>query len=59
ELYDIENDPHEKNNLINDPAYQDLKKELNEKVYDWLESTDGMKIQLRRDIGWRADKKGK
>lgn len=59
ELYDIENDPHEKNNLINDPSYQDLKKELNKKVYDWLESTGGMQIPLRRDIGWRADKRKK
>lgn len=59
ELYDIENDPGEKHNLIKDPEYQELIRNLNKKVYDWLESTDGMQIPLKRDIGWRADKHGK
>lgn len=57
ELYDIENDPDEKNNLINRPGHKDLIKQLNKKVYDWLESTEGMHILLKRDIGWRADKR--
>lgn len=57
ELYDIENDPEEKSNLINKAEYQNLIKEFNKKVYDWLESTDGMQILLKRDVGWRADKR--
>jgi arylsulfatase A-like enzyme len=57
ELYDIENDPEEKHNLIKNPGHQALIKELNKKVYEWLESTDGMQIHLRRDIGWRADQR--
>lgn len=57
ELYDIENDPEEKHNLIKSTEHQDLIKELNKKVYDWLESTEGMQIPLRRDIFWRADKR--
>jgi len=57
ELYDIENDPDEKHNLIKNPELQELIKQLNKKVYDWLESTDGMQIPLRRDIFWRADKR--
>jgi arylsulfatase A-like enzyme len=59
ELYDIQNDPKEKHNLIKNPEHQELIKQLNKKVYDWLESTDGMQIPLRKDRGWRADKKGK
>ncbi|MFW5985534.1 MAG: sulfatase-like hydrolase/transferase [Halanaerobiaceae bacterium] len=27
-LYDLENDPHEKNNLVNDPQYAEIRKEL-------------------------------
>jgi arylsulfatase A-like enzyme len=57
ELYDIENDPQEKHNLIKRPEHQELIKQLNKKVYDWLESTKGMQIPLRKDIFWRADKR--
>ena len=56
ELYDIENDPEEKYNLIEKPGYEKLYKELNTQIYDWLESTNGMEIHLHRDIFWRADK---
>jgi hypothetical protein len=59
EIYDIENDPQEKHNLIKSPEHKELIKQLNKKVYDWLESTDGMQIPLKRDIGWRADKRRK
>jgi arylsulfatase A-like enzyme len=57
ELYNIENDPEERINLIKQPEHQDLIKQLNKKIYDWLESTDGMQIPLKRDIFWRADKR--
>jgi N-acetylglucosamine-6-sulfatase len=57
ELYDIENDPEEKHNLIKSPDHQELIKDLNGRVYAWLESTDGMQIPLRKDIFWRADKR--
>jgi N-acetylglucosamine-6-sulfatase len=57
ELYDIENDPEEKYNLIKKPELEELYKSLNKKIYDWLESTDGMQIPLKRDIFWRADKR--
>ena len=57
ELYDIENDPEEKYNLIKKPEHKDLIKELNKKIYDWLEQTDGMEIHLHRDFGWRADQR--
>ncbi len=56
ELYDIENDPEEKHNLIKNPEYEKLYKELNTQIYNWLESTNGMEIHLHRDIFWRADK---
>ncbi len=49
ELYDIENDPEEMHNLIDQPQYKKLVKEMNKKVFDWLERTNGMYIPLRRD----------
>ena len=49
ELYDIENDPAEMNNLIDQPQYKKLVKEMNKKVFDWLENTNGLQIPLRRD----------
>jgi arylsulfatase A-like enzyme len=57
ELYDLKNDPEEMNNLIDSPEHQDLIKELNKKMYDWLESTNGMLIPLKRDPAYRMDKR--
>ena len=53
ELYDLETDPEEKHNLISSPEHSDLVKQLNKKVFDWLERTDGMLIPLRRDPDYR------
>ncbi|MFC1797054.1 sulfatase/phosphatase domain-containing protein [Pseudomonadota bacterium] len=41
ELYDLENDPREMNNLINQPQYKPLVRELREKLYGLNISTDG------------------
>ena len=54
ELYDLQNDPDEKHNLIHDPQHRERIDALNEKMFDWLERTDGMLIPLRRDTGFRA-----
>lgn len=54
ELYDLQNDPNEMNNLISSPEHQDLVKKMNKMMYDWLERTNGMTIPLRRDRGFRA-----
>ena len=54
ELYDLRNDPEEMNNLIDSPEHQDLIKQLNDRMFEWLEKSDGMLIPLRRDQGFRA-----
>jgi len=54
ELYDLKNDPEEMNNLIDSPEHQKLIKQLNNRMFDWLEKTDGMLIPLRRDTAFRA-----
>jgi len=48
ELYDLKADPNETNNLIAQPELQDTIKQLNKSLYDWLESTGGMSIPLKR-----------
>jgi arylsulfatase A-like enzyme len=58
ELYDLQNDPDEKHNLIAEPQYEKLVDEMNKRMFDWLERTDGMLIPLRRDTKWRAVDRG-
>ncbi len=48
ELYDMENDPEEMNNLIDSPEHKQVVSELSNEIYDWLENTDGMQIPLKR-----------
>ncbi len=40
ELYDLENDPSENKNLINDPAYKAALLELRQKLQNWMKNTD-------------------
>lgn len=50
ELYDLENDPAEMYNLIEDPEHEEVVKELASQLFDWLEETDGLQIPLKRTI---------
>ena len=50
ELYDIINDPDEINNLMGNPNYDGVAKQLTSELYDWLEETQGMNIPLKRTI---------
>lgn len=51
ELYDLEKDPKERTNLINDPAHADRIKEMNAKLFEALKATNGMSIPLLEDRG--------
>lgn len=48
EFFDLKEDPYEIHNLIWLPALQDTIKKLNSSLYDWLETTGGMSIPLKR-----------
>jgi len=48
EFYDLQKDPNEMHNLIGVPELQDTIKQLDHDLYDWLESTGGMSIPLKR-----------
>ena len=39
ELYDLEKDPNERNNIINDPDYKDIATDLREKLEKWMKRT--------------------
>jgi len=50
EFFDLKNDPHETSNLIAAPEHQETIRQLTGDLYDWLESTDGMSIPLKRTV---------
>ena len=51
ELYDLESDPREANNLVNVEQRQPLVKLLKDQMFKDLEDTGGMYIPLYRDAG--------
>lgn len=59
ELYDIQADPHEMNNLIRNPEYMELAKRLDQSLFGWLQRTGGMTMPLRKDEGTKIDHKNK
>ncbi len=57
ELYDLETDPYEMNNLIRDPAMGQIAGSLKAELWDWLESTGGLQIPLKKIPQRRIDHK--
>ncbi len=55
EFYDLQEDPIEKFNLIRSPEHQEMIKSLRDGIWEWLESTDGMSIPLKRIGAPRGD----
>jgi N-acetylglucosamine-6-sulfatase len=54
ELYDLQADPLEANNLIFSPGHEAIVKQLDGRLFDMLQQTDGMAIPMSRDAGFRA-----
>lgn len=55
ELFDLEKDPEEKNNLWRHPDYQEVAARLKNELWSWLGETGGMQIPLKRVIEKRSD----
>ncbi len=49
ELYDLQIDPLEKQNLINSPAHRDVAARLHDRLFDLLEATNGTTLSLARN----------
>ncbi|MEO8960279.1 MAG: sulfatase [Ginsengibacter sp.] len=49
ELYDIQKDPEEMNNLVRNPEFANIAKSLKKELWDWLEKTNGMTIPLKKN----------
>jgi N-acetylglucosamine-6-sulfatase len=57
ELYDLQEDPLETTNLISNPERKDTIRELNKRLFDEMERTEGMTIPLFRDTGNQNNKR--
>jgi N-acetylglucosamine-6-sulfatase len=54
ELFDLQHDPDERVNLIGQPAHAERVKRMRDRMWDRLETTDGMRIPLKRAGEWQA-----
>jgi N-acetylglucosamine-6-sulfatase len=57
ELYDLQADPEERDNLIGSPGLQGIVAEMRDRLFGRLEATDGMRIPVRRGSWQAAERK--
>ena len=55
QLYDLKEDPYEVNNLIRSSEHQEIAKQLNDELWNWLEKTRGLAIPLKAIKGKKID----
>jgi N-acetylglucosamine-6-sulfatase len=55
ELFDLQADPYEMNNLIRDPKYRPTGLALKHELFKWLQTTNGLQIPLKPTIDNRSD----
>lgn len=55
ELFDLQADPSEMNNLIRDTSYNKIGMGLRTELFNWLQQTGGLQIPLKKAAGIRFD----
>ncbi|WP_323846693.1 sulfatase [Microbulbifer magnicolonia] len=53
ELYDLKTDPREQHNLIDLPAFKQIKDRMHQALFDRLQKDDAMRVPIRRGT-WQA-----
>ena len=56
-FYDLNSDPHERQNLIHVPVYQDGIAAMKKELFDRLEESGALDIPVRRPQGERLDQR--
>lgn len=51
ELYDLQKDPYEMNNLIRDTSLRKTGQQLKKELFTWLQQTNGLQIPLKQPPG--------
>lgn len=57
ELYDLQSDPGEKKNLIHQPGYQKIAKQMEDRLYKMLGEEGGMDIPMNQPAGRSQNKR--
>ena len=57
ELYDLQSDPSESKNLLYDPAYAKIAREMENRLYQMMEELGGMQVPLNAPLGGSANKR--
>ena len=55
ELYDLQEDPYEMNNLVRKKEMDKIGMDLRNELFNWLEQTNGLQIPLKKQRGKRFD----
>lgn len=59
ELYDLQNDPEERNNLTDSPEFQSLKREMSTKLDAWMQKMDDRGIESEKEVLFKYPPKDK
>lgn len=57
ELYDIQNDPDERHNLLYEPKYKQIAKDLETQLYEMMDELGGMQVPLNAPRGSSQNKR--
>jgi arylsulfatase A-like enzyme len=53
QLFDLDKDPWELYNLANDPDYQSIKNELNQKLFQWIRFSNDQGLEMDAQGNWK------